>query len=155
METANKCDPRKGPTGLPRSRRQERAVAPRRSESQTADTMGPEKGSGNEPSGQQPPQPTRDIQEVTAILLVPYTLGSVLRDMIQRKDKEFVSLVGGGKTIRVVEKGGDKLIDTLGRNEVVSDPAWMKPVSHVAPGGGLLRRGRSPRAGGRSSQRSC
>ena len=56
-------------------------------------------------------------KEVTAILLVPYTLGSVLRDLIQRKDKEFVTLVGGGKSVRVVENGGSKLINTLGRND--------------------------------------
>ena len=69
---------------------------------------------------QQPDEPdsqAQPAQEVTAILLVPYTLGSVLRDNIQRKDKEFVALVGGGKSVRVVEKGGDKLINTLGRND--------------------------------------
>ena len=63
------------------------------------------------------PQQQQESQDVTAILLVPYSLCSVLRDNIQRKDKEFVALMGGGKAVRVVEKGGDKLINTLGRND--------------------------------------
>ena len=50
-------------------------------------------------------------------MLVPFTLGSTLKNMVQRSDREFVQLVGGGKPVRVVEKGGDKLINTLGRND--------------------------------------
>ena len=42
-------------------------------------------------------------QEVVVILLVPYTLGSALRNVIQRKERECVTLVGGGKTVKVVE----------------------------------------------------
>ena len=53
--------------------------------------------------------------KVITTLLVPYTVDSTLQRTVQSAEDTFVSLVGGEK-VRVVEKGGDALIDLLGCN---------------------------------------
>ena len=53
---------------------------------------------------------------VEATLTVPFTPGSVLKDAIQKIDEDFCKLVKSRK-IRVIEAGGDKLINLLGRND--------------------------------------
>ena len=49
-------------------------------------------------------------------LFVPYTLHSRLRDEVQQSEDTFVSLTRV-KKVRVVELGGDKLSELLGRND--------------------------------------
>ena len=51
---------------------------------------------------------------VTSTLLVPFTIGSRLKDKVQEADRKFVELLGGGH-VRVVEKGGTLLAHILCR----------------------------------------
>ena len=56
-------------------------------------------------------------KRTTAVLLVPYTVGSELQHAVQQAD-DYMRLVGGeGGRVRVIEKGGDKLVDLLSRND--------------------------------------
>ena len=48
--------------------------------------------------------------------MVPFTPGSTLRDMMQDADKNYCSMIRS-RPIRIMEKGGDKLINILGRND--------------------------------------
>ena len=50
-----------------------------------------------------------------ATLKVPFTVGSMLRDRVQKVENEYADLLGC-RRIRVVEGGGDKIIHLLGRN---------------------------------------
>ena len=47
-------------------------------------------------------------------MLVPFSVGSVLMREVQAAEDCFRSLIGGPR-VRVIEKGGDTLINTLGR----------------------------------------
>ena len=49
-------------------------------------------------------------------LMVPYTPGSMLQKRIQEAEDDVVRVTGGDK-VRVVEKGGDVLINLVGRND--------------------------------------
>ena len=70
-------------------------------------TQGTE-GEKNEPQGSQdlPPEAT---------LKVPFTIGSTLKNRIQKTDDEY-SMVLSCKRIRVIECGGDKLVHVLGKS---------------------------------------
>ena len=114
---------------------------------------------------QLPVKPARRL-EPEATLKVPYTVRSRLRERIQKVEEEYARLLGCRK-VRVVEGGGDKLINLLGRNnpwaaqQVCSDGTyktcssrtWIreqlkaarkekaKPPKHmVSPGSSLCRR---------------
>ena len=58
---------------------------------------------------------TTEKKTVTT-LLVPYTVGSKLKKTIQEAEDKYSDLIGG-KRVRVIEKGGDSLINLLGRND--------------------------------------
>ena len=49
-------------------------------------------------------------------MLVPYTVGSKLKKTMQDVEDKYSALIGG-KRVRVIEKGGDSLINLLGRND--------------------------------------
>ena len=49
-------------------------------------------------------------------LLVPYSIGSRLKSMVQKAEDAFSALVGGGR-VRVIEQGGDVLSHLVGRND--------------------------------------
>ena len=81
-----------------------------------ARTQGPRSGPGRGVrQGQEDSARTKtDMEErkektTTAVLLVPYSVGSALQTKVQQAEDEFVALVRGQDRIRVVEKGGDKL----------------------------------------------
>ena len=57
-------------------------------------------------------------QRVLSTLLVPFTIGSKLKNRIQEAEDEFAKLVGGGK-VRVVERGGDLLSHLLGPGQKI------------------------------------
>ena len=54
--------------------------------------------------------------KVITTLLVPYTMGSKLKNSMQKTEDEFRLLVGGPR-VRLVEQGGDILSHLLGRND--------------------------------------
>ena len=54
--------------------------------------------------------------KVISTLLVPFSIGSVLQRAVQEAEDAYTQLVGGPK-VRVLEKGGDTLINTLGKND--------------------------------------
>ena len=56
----------------------------------------------------------RDKRTITT-LLVDYSVGSRLKSMVQKTEDQFAEMVGGGR-VRVLEKGGDVLVNILGRN---------------------------------------
>ena len=55
-------------------------------------------------------------KRTVSTLLIPYTIGSKLKEKIQDADDKFVSLLGGG-WVRVVERGGTVLAHMLGRSD--------------------------------------
>ena len=79
------------------------------------------------PSPPPPSNPGKD-RGPEATLKVPFTVGSALRDRVQAEENEYADLIRC-RRIRVVEGGGDKLINLLGRNnpwaaqQTCSDPA--------------------------------
>ena len=90
----------------------------------------------NPPTGL--PKP-RDERPAEATLLVPFTPGSLLKSAIQEEDRKYCSMIKS-RPVRVMELGGNKLINVLGRNDpwaatrVCDDPAcptcrtrsWLK-----------------------------
>ena len=58
----------------------------------------------------------RDTQRTVSTLLVPFTDGSALQKSMQCAEDSFSKLVGADR-VRVIEKGGDVLINLLGRND--------------------------------------
>ena len=58
----------------------------------------------------------RKEQKTISTLLVPYTMGSKLHQEIQTAEDDFCKLTGCDR-VRVVEKGGDVLINLVGRND--------------------------------------
>ena len=61
-------------------------------------------------------QDTQKEPKVITTLLVPYTMGSELKDRVQRAEDEFRAMVGGDR-VRVVERGGDVLAHLVCRND--------------------------------------
>ena len=55
-------------------------------------------------------------RKVILTLLVPYSVGSALQKAVQDAEDTFSKLTGAER-VRVVEKGGDTLLNTLGRND--------------------------------------
>ena len=55
-------------------------------------------------------------REVEATLMVPFTPGSGLKKSIQRAEDDYCAATGS-KRIRVIERGGSRLLDLLGRND--------------------------------------
>ena len=55
-------------------------------------------------------------RKVISTLLVPYSVGSALQKAVQDAEDTFSKLTGAER-VRVVEKGGDTLLNTLGRND--------------------------------------
>ena len=61
-----------------------------------------------------PEQSETETNKVVAILLVPYTVNSVLKDKIQEAEDNFQRVIKGDR-VRIVESGGDILSNVLGR----------------------------------------
>ena len=57
-----------------------------------------------------------EVKKTVAILLVPYSVGGILQKKVQNAENSFVEIVGG-ECVRVVEKGGETLLNMLGRND--------------------------------------
>ena len=55
-------------------------------------------------------------QTTTATLLVPFSVGSALQREVQEVEDDFVAMTGCQRG-RVVEQGGDKLVNLLGRQD--------------------------------------
>ena len=97
-------------------------------------TQGP--GGGRRPTTTQgrPSNPTvqgperAKEQRTLTTLLVNYTVGSALKSKVQSAEDQFAKMTGGGR-VRVLEKGGQVLIDLLGRN----DP-WASRRTCADPG---------------------
>ena len=58
-----------------------------------------------------------DCHKTVATLLVPYTVGSTLKDVIQEAEDSLQEIVGEEDRVRVVEQGGDLLSNLLGRTD--------------------------------------
>ena len=84
---------------------------------------GDHRSSGTQP-GQSTVQPILGKEQkeqkvekvVVSTLLVPYTMGEVLRKSVQQAEDAFCELTGSQR-VRIVEKGGDKLANLLCRND--------------------------------------
>ena len=66
----------------------------------------------------QPHPKSQEIVQVRTVstLLVPFTVGGALQKLVQCAEDSYVDLIGGER-IRVIEKGGDTLLNLLGRND--------------------------------------
>ena len=62
------------------------------------------------------PTTTTSTPNIISTLLVPYSVGSLLQKQVQDSENKLMDLLGGPK-VRIVEKGGDTLLDLLGRND--------------------------------------
>ena len=72
---------------------------------------------GTQGDGERPGQANPQEQKtVISTLLVPYTLGSSLQKKVQKAEDEFCRITGGDR-VRVIEKGGDVLINLIRRND--------------------------------------
>ena len=60
--------------------------------------------------------PRDEPRRVVSTLLVPYTVGSTLKDSMQRAEDMYTEVLQVDR-VRIVEKGGDSLINLLGRND--------------------------------------
>ena len=89
-------------------------------------------------------------QTTTATLLVPFSVGSALQREVQEVEDDFVAMTGCQR-VRVVEQGGDKLVNLLGRQDpwaskrVCPDPecpaclsrTWLKQQKSAAKKSGV------------------
>ena len=57
-----------------------------------------------------------NLRKTISTLLVPFSIGSELQIAVQKAEDAFSGLLGAPR-VRVVEKGGDTLINLLGRND--------------------------------------
>ena len=55
-------------------------------------------------------------KKTISMLLVPFSVGSVLMRDVQEAEEYFTEHLGGPR-VRVLERGGDTLVNTLGRND--------------------------------------
>ena len=60
--------------------------------------------------------PAQEDRPMEATLLVPFTPGSILKDAIQKADDDYCNLIKS-RRIRVIESGGEKLMNLLSRND--------------------------------------
>ena len=91
-----------------------RQTLPKYSMKRPKDTR-PGTGARNQEMGPNTPSGPQHPRTITT-LLVPYTVGSQLKDKVQKSEDEFVALLGGGR-VRIIEKGGDVLAHLLTRSD--------------------------------------
>ena len=63
-----------------------------------------------------PPKVEEQEKKTVSTLLVPFSVDSALMKSVQRAEDSFTDLMGGSR-VRVLEHGGDTLINSLGRND--------------------------------------
>ena len=82
--------------------------------SKYSNLINPNQNPGNIQKEEEPP---REGPKTISTLLVPYTVGSLLKDKVQEVEDNFRKAVGSMERVRVVEKGGDVLGHLLCRND--------------------------------------
>ena len=75
--------------------------------------QGPRRDEGKE---EKDPTGDKSKRGTISTLLVPFTVGGTLQRMVQSAEDSYVDLIGGDR-VRVIEKGGDTLLNLLGRND--------------------------------------
>ena len=72
----------------------------------------------------------KEMRQTESTILVPFTVGSILQKKIQNSDDAFTALTGS-RRMRVVESGGDKLGNLLGRQDPWRSKRYCKDQSCV------------------------